>query len=76
VLSSQINDRLTLLSILTIQEEKILRLVEKGLTNKQIAEHNNVTVGTVKSHIKNMYRKLEVNSRMQALQRGKELELL
>jgi LuxR family maltose regulon positive regulatory protein len=68
--------RLSLSSILTSQEEKILRLVEKGLSNKQIAEYNNVTIGTVKTHIKNMYRKLEVNSRLQALQRGKELDLL
>ncbi|WP_442870402.1 helix-turn-helix transcriptional regulator [Aneurinibacillus sp. Ricciae_BoGa-3] len=46
------------------------------MSNKQIAEHTHVTVGTVKTHIKNMYKKLDVNSRLKALQRAKELNII
>ncbi len=63
-------------SLLTKQELKIIRMLEKGMSNKQIAEQLRVTVETVKSHMKNINRKLGVNSRLQALQRGKELNLL
>ncbi|MBB6670091.1 LuxR C-terminal-related transcriptional regulator [Cohnella nanjingensis] len=61
---------------LTEQETKILRLIEQGLSNKEIAARTSVSVGTVKTHIKNLYRKLEVNNRLQAIQRGKMLNLL
>jgi LuxR family maltose regulon positive regulatory protein len=63
-------------SLLTMQELKIVRMLEKGLSNKQIAENIHVTLETVKSHLKNIYRKLVVKNRLQALQRGKELNLL
>lgn len=62
--------------LLTEQERNILRLIEKGMSNKQIADKIHVTNGTVKTHIKNLYRKLDVSSRLQALKRGKELNLL
>ncbi|MFC5471294.1 LuxR C-terminal-related transcriptional regulator [Cohnella suwonensis] len=63
-------------SPLTMQETKILRMVHEGLMRRQIAERINVTDETVKKHMKNIYKKLDASSRMQALQRGKELNLL
>jgi LuxR family maltose regulon positive regulatory protein len=63
-------------SLLTVQELKIVRMIEAGLSNKQAAQQNQVTAETVKSHLKNIYRKLNVNSRWQAVQRSKELNLL
>jgi LuxR family maltose regulon positive regulatory protein len=62
--------------LLTRQELKIVGMIERGLSNKQMAEQIQVSVETVKSHLKNIYSKLDVNSRWQALQRGKELKLL
>jgi LuxR family maltose regulon positive regulatory protein len=62
--------------LLTEQEMRILLLITDGLSNKQIADRLNITFETVKSHIKNVYRKLSVNNRVQALQRAKELRIL
>jgi two-component system LytT family response regulator len=62
--------------ILTEQETRILLLITDGLSNKEIAYHLNIKVETVKSHIKSLYRKLNINNRVQALQRAKELRLL
>ncbi|MDF2720837.1 MAG: hypothetical protein K0Q59_512 [Paenibacillus sp.] len=63
-------------TLLTEQETRIIGMIEQGLSNKEIAQQLQAAVATVKSHIKNIYRKLEVNSRLQALQRAKELNLL
>ncbi|GAA3412293.1 LuxR C-terminal-related transcriptional regulator [Paenibacillus hodogayensis] len=60
-------------ALLTEQEIKILQLIADGLPNKGIALQLNITSETVKSHIKNVYRKLGVNTRVLALQRSKEL---
>ncbi|MWV47151.1 hypothetical protein GRF59_26505 [Paenibacillus sp. HJL G12] len=61
---------------LTEQESKVLRLIADGLSNKEIAQRLYVTVETVKFHIKNVYRKLGVNNRVQALQCAHELMIL
>ncbi|OKQ00369.1 hypothetical protein A3849_01330 [Paenibacillus sp. P46E] len=62
--------------LLTDQETKVLLLIAGGLTNKQIASDLNITGETVKFHIRNVYRKLEANNRIQALQRAKELSIM
>ncbi|OAS19909.1 response regulator transcription factor [Paenibacillus oryzisoli] len=62
--------------ILTDQETKILRLVTDGLTNKEIGAQMNIAAETVKSHVKNLCRKLNANNRIQAIQRAKELKIL
>ena len=48
----------------------------KGLSNQEIAERLVVTLHTVKKHSSNIYDKLGVNSRTQAVARGRELGLL
>jgi LuxR family maltose regulon positive regulatory protein len=62
--------------ILTEKEMNVLRMIEQGMSNQQIAEHQYILVSTVKTHIQNMYKKLKVNNRFQAVQRGKELNML
>lgn len=69
-------EELSLKDILTEQETRIVRLISDGLSNKEIADQLNIKAETVKSHIKNVYRKLNVNNRVQALQRAKELKIL
>jgi LuxR family maltose regulon positive regulatory protein len=69
-------EELSLKEILTEQETRILLLITNGLSNKEIAHQLNITSETVKSHIKNVYRKLRVNNRVQALQRAKQLKIL
>lgn len=52
---------------LTCREEEVLRLVVEGMGNKMIARRLGIAVGTVKSHLKGIFDKLEVESRTQAI---------
>ncbi|MBS1878136.1 MAG: GAF domain-containing protein [Actinobacteria bacterium] len=52
---------------LTARETEVLELVAAGLRNGEIAGELNVTVHTVKQHLKNAYQKLGVSSRVQAI---------
>ena len=61
---------------LTERETEILILVAKGLTNKKIAEKLYITAGTTKWHLSNVYSKLAVNKRTQAVAKAKKLGLL
>lgn len=56
---------------LTDQEEKVLNLIAEGLLNKEIASQMQISLNTVKFHVKNIYRKLSVQSRVQAILRAK-----
>jgi len=51
---------------LSKREHEILELLTQGLPNKRIAAITNLSVDTVKWHLKNIYNKLDVNSRSQA----------
>lgn len=61
---------------LTFREREILALLAAGLTNPQIAAQLVIGAGTVKTHTLNIYRKLEVANRTQAIVRAQELGLL
>jgi LuxR family maltose regulon positive regulatory protein len=61
---------------LSERELEVLRLVADGLSNREIAEQLFITVGTAKTHTINIYRKLDVRSRTQAVARATELGLL
>ncbi|WP_051383164.1 response regulator transcription factor [Bradyrhizobium sp. WSM3983] len=52
-----------LLGLLTQREREIVRLVSGGLSNKQIARQLNLSPGTVKVHLRNIFQKLAVNNR-------------
>jgi LuxR family maltose regulon positive regulatory protein len=65
-----------MLDPLTERELEVLKLLAEGLTNKQIASRLVVAPSTVKQHLKNIYGKLDVHSRTQAVARGRELALL
>jgi LuxR family maltose regulon positive regulatory protein len=55
---------------------EVLQLLAEGLTNKEIASRLVVAPSTVKQHLKNIYGKLDVHSRTQAVARGRELGIL
>lgn len=61
---------------LTDREVEVLRRLPTLMSNIEIAEALHVSVNTVKSHLKALYRKLGVTSRREAVQRGRELELV
>jgi two-component system response regulator DesR len=68
-LSPQVADRLAesvTREPLTAREEEVLHLVVEGLSNKAIAIRLEIAVGTVKSHLKSAFDKLNVQSRTQA----------
>lgn len=52
---------------LTTREEEILILLTKGYANKEIAEDLNLSIETVRSHLKNTYSKMHVRSRAEAV---------
>lgn len=52
---------------LTDREAQIMRLLEEGLSNQQIATRLNVTIHTVKNHARSLFSKLGVSSRAEAV---------
>jgi LuxR family maltose regulon positive regulatory protein len=65
-----------LAELLSDREVEVLRLVAAGLTNKQIAHQLVIALGTAKRHTINIYGKLGVSNRTQAVARARELNLL
>jgi ATP/maltotriose-dependent transcriptional regulator MalT len=61
---------------LTPRETEVLNLLASGLTNREIAAQLGLTMSTVKSHIQNIYGKLGVDRRLQAVAQAKEMDLL
>jgi LuxR family maltose regulon positive regulatory protein len=66
----------SLLEPLSERELEVLRLVAAGLSNREIADRLIITLGTAKRHINNIYAKLDVHSRVQAVARAQDLHLL
>jgi LuxR family maltose regulon positive regulatory protein len=61
---------------LTVREIDVLRLLESGQLNRQIADQLVISLGTVKRHTGNIYAKLGVETRTQAIARARGLGLL
>jgi LuxR family maltose regulon positive regulatory protein len=60
---------------LTTREVEVLKLIQAGCSNQDIAGQLYISIPTVKRHISNIYSKLGVKSRTQAVAIGKELNL-
>jgi LuxR family maltose regulon positive regulatory protein len=69
-------DPKALIEPLSKREIEVLQLVAEGLTNREIAQRLSISLGTVKVHNSNIYGKLGVNSRTQAVARARTLGLL
>jgi len=58
--------------LLSARETQILRLIGEGNTYNNVAEALNISINSVKFHIKNAYKKLGVNNKMEAIKKFKE----
>jgi LuxR family transcriptional regulator, maltose regulon positive regulatory protein len=65
-----------LLEPLSDRELAVLRFLPTMMSNAEIAGEMFVSVNTVKTHLKHIYRKLDVSERRDAVRRGRELHLL
>jgi len=54
-------------SLLSLREKEVLELVSKGLLYKEIALRLQISTETVKKHLKNIYQKLHVQNKVEAL---------
>jgi len=61
---------------LSQRELEVLQLIEAGCSNQEIAARLFISIATVKRHISNIYAKLDVQNRTQAISIGRELSLL
>jgi LuxR family transcriptional regulator, maltose regulon positive regulatory protein len=61
---------------LSERELEVLQHVARGLSNQEIADKLFLSAGTVKRHMSNIYQKLDVHSRTQALERARTLKVL
>ncbi|WP_223845524.1 response regulator transcription factor [Flavobacterium selenitireducens] len=48
-------------------EKEILDQLSKGQMNKEVAYHCDISAGTVRKHIQNIYEKMHVNTRIEAV---------
>ena len=60
---------------LTATERQVLKLLGRGMKNKEISEFLNISLNTVAYHTKNIYQKLGVNNRTQATNIAKSMDL-
>ena len=62
-----LNRKINPLQNLSNQERKILALIKEGKSNKEISDDLNIGLSTVKSHVNNIYTKLDIKSRKEVL---------
>jgi DNA-binding CsgD family transcriptional regulator len=55
------------LDVLTVMEWRILKLLGKGMSNKEIADELTISLNTLRTHLKNIYRKLNLPNRSAAV---------
>lgn len=61
---------------ITTREQDVLKLLGDGLSNQEIAAELYISLGTVKTHLSNIFNKLDVTSRVQAVVEGRALKLI
>lgn len=61
---------------ITAREQDVLKLLGEGLSNQEIAAELVISLGTVKTHLSNIFAKLDVASRVQAVVEGRALKLI
>lgn len=72
----QLNEALLVQSGISKREYEVLELMAKGLSNQEIAAKLFVSLNTVKTHTSNLFVKLDVKRRTQAIQKAKDMGLI
>lgn len=62
--------------VLSRREAEILQAIADGLTNTDIADKFYISLSTVKSHIASIFRKLEVKSRVMAVEKARQMGII
>jgi len=62
--------------VLTSREVEVLKLVSKGMSRSEIAEKLIISAATVRTHIQNIYQKLEVNKKSEAIDKAAKLNII
>ena len=73
---SKVYSRESLTESLSFRELEVLKLLSLGLRNKEIASKLFITIDTVKKHLKSIYSKFDVHTRMHAVRRASHLGVL
>ena len=63
-------------AVLTAREIEVVRMVARGLRNKEIADLLSITEGTVKAHLRTIFEKLGIDSRMKLIVYARETRLV
>ena len=63
-------------AFLSAREQQVLQLVSSGLSDQELAARLSISANTVKTHLKNIYRKLGVKSRTQAVAQAQAFKLV
>jgi DNA-binding CsgD family transcriptional regulator len=71
-LSAKKSEQTSISNQLSQREIEVLELIVEGLSNKEIAEDLFISLSTVKTHINNIYKILEVKNRREAIERMSE----
>jgi LuxR family maltose regulon positive regulatory protein len=74
--AAALEGNLQLLEPLSQRELEVLRLIDEGLANKEIARKLSLAPATVKAHIRNIYGKISAKSRTEALSKARQLQLI
>ncbi|MDF2188349.1 response regulator transcription factor [Paraflavitalea sp. CAU 1676] len=61
---------------LSAREYEVLQLLTKGHSNAEIASHLYLSVSTIKTHVSNLFVKMDVKSRTQAIEKSKRLKII
>ena len=64
------------LPILTPRETEILIILAEGLSDKEIATELHIATETVKTHLQNIYRKLDAKGRIGAVKAARRLSII
>lgn len=71
-----INERAICETGISVRELEVLTLMAIGLSNREIAEKLFLSISTIKTHLSNVFYKLEVQRRTQAVEKAKRLGLI
>lgn len=76
VLTDFMNNQRQSVDPLSARELEIIRLISQGMSNHEISGHLHITENTIKSHIKEIFSKLDVHNRIEAVVMAKKRGIL